>query len=85
MENSKAAGIVNKSLKQRRYRSMDMRFYWVRDRINQRQFIVYWQPGVENKGDYNTKHHPATYHKSERYKYLQPTADGRKYGNGLSP
>ena len=32
-DNSTASGIANKSIRQRRSRSMDMRFYWVRDRV----------------------------------------------------
>ena len=34
-----------------------MRFYWIRDRVQQKQFLVYWQPGTSNFGDYFTKHH----------------------------
>ena len=39
-DNACAAGIVNNAVKQRRSKAMDMRFYWVRDRVNQvqRQF-----------------------------------------------
>jgi hypothetical protein len=38
---------------------MDMRFYWVKDRVEQDQFIVGWAPGDDtNMGDYYlTKHH----------------------------
>jgi hypothetical protein len=36
---------------------MDMRFYWVRDRVKQEQFIVYRKKGSENDADYLTKHH----------------------------
>ena len=60
---------------------MDMGFYWIRDRINQNQFIIYWKPKIGNKVDNYTKYHPATHHRSERYKYLQLIADGRKYTN----
>ena len=39
-----------------------MRFYWVRDRVNQNQFMIYWRPGANNVGDYVSKHHsPAHY------------------------
>ena len=31
---------------------MDMGLYWVRDRINTKQYIVYWKPEIESKGDY---------------------------------
>ncbi len=56
-DNSTASGIANNTLKQRKSRAMDMRFYWIRDRVKQNQFIIYWRPGTENLGDYFTKHH----------------------------
>ena len=58
IDNFTASGIANKSIQQRRSRSMDMRFYWVRDRVQQGQFIIYWGPGKDNRGDLYTKHHP---------------------------
>ena len=41
--NSTAADIANNTIVQRKSRAIDMRFYWVRDRVNQGQFIVYWR------------------------------------------
>jgi hypothetical protein len=38
--NSTASSIANDSVKQKRSKAMDMRFYWIRDRIRQGQFIV---------------------------------------------
>ena len=49
IENSTVAGIVNNIVKQRKYRSMDMRLYWVKDRIKQGFFIIYWVPGTEKR------------------------------------
>jgi hypothetical protein len=45
---------------------MDMRYHWLTDRVRQKQFDVYWQPGRENLGDYHTKHHSAQHHKDMR-------------------
>jgi hypothetical protein len=70
-DNSTAYGIVNSSIRQRRSRAMDMRFYWVRDRVRQNHFLVYWKPGRENLGDYFTKHHPPAHHQTMRSTYLQ--------------
>jgi hypothetical protein len=42
---------------------MYMRYYWLTDRVRQKQFDVYWGPGRENLGDYHTKHHSAQHHK----------------------
>ena len=69
-DNSTAAGIANKTIRQRRSRSMDMRFYWVRDRVQQGQFIIYWRPGTENRGDFYTKHHPPTHCRLHRKHYV---------------
>ena len=47
-DNSTADGIVNGRVKQRRTRAMDMRFYWIKDRIKQGHYLVMWQPGDKN-------------------------------------
>lgn len=62
-DNSTASGIANETIKQQRSRAMDMRFYWVRDRVKQGQFRVYWAPAETNLADYFTKHHPPSHHK----------------------
>jgi hypothetical protein len=59
---STAYGILNETIKQKRSKSMDMKYYWLQDRVRQKQFDVYWCPGKGNLGDYHTKHHPAQHH-----------------------
>jgi hypothetical protein len=44
-DNSTACGITNDNIKQQRLRAIDMRFYWIRDRVQQKQFNIYWAPG----------------------------------------
>jgi hypothetical protein len=61
--NSTVFGIVNKKIKQKRSKAMDMRYNWLTDRVCQKQFYVYWRPGRENLGDYHTKHHSVQHHK----------------------
>ena len=55
---------------------MDMRFYWVQDRVRQGHFIVYWKPGAHNLADYFTKHFPASHHQLMRpqYQYVAAAA-----------
>ena len=65
-DNSTANGIINNTMKQRRSKALDMRFYWLRDRVKQGQFYLFWESGKTNLGDYHTKHHPATVHKLMR-------------------
>jgi hypothetical protein len=56
-DNACAACIVNGTVKQRRSKAMDMRFYWMRDRVSKGEFLVHWRRGSDNLADYFTKHH----------------------------
>jgi hypothetical protein len=69
-DNSCAAGIANDTVKQRRSKAIDMRFYWVRDRVKQGQFVVHWRRGADNLADYFTKHHSPAHHRLMRSRYL---------------
>ena len=69
-DNSTASGIANDTVRQKRSKAMDMRYYWVRDRVRQGQFLVYWKKGSLNRADYFTKHHPASHHMLMRPHYL---------------
>jgi uncharacterized protein YpmS len=40
-DNSTADGIMNKTVKQKQSKSMDMRFYWLQDRVEQGQFKIF--------------------------------------------
>ena len=71
-DNSTAEGIVNNRVQPKRTKAMDMRFHWLRDRANQKQFRFYWRPGTTNRGDYFTKHHPASHHRNMRPELLTP-------------
>jgi hypothetical protein len=72
-DNSTACGIANDNIKQQRSCAIDMHFYWVRDRVWQGQFNIYWQPGKVNLADYYTKHHSAAHHQLVRPLYLHTT------------
>jgi hypothetical protein len=55
---------------------MDMRFYWIRDRVWQDQFHVYWRRGSTNRADYSTKHHHSKHHVVMHPAYLlEPNHD----------
>jgi hypothetical protein len=70
VDNSTTDGFANNRLRQRKSKSMDMRFYWIQDRVQQKQFHVYWRPGPTNKADYFTKHHAPSHHRRIRSTYL---------------
>jgi hypothetical protein len=68
--NTTADGIINNTVQQKRSKAMDMRFYWIKDRVEQKQFNVGWAPGNTNLGDYFTKHHSPAHQKRMRPYYL---------------
>ena len=69
-DNSTADGFANKRIKIKRSKAMDMRFYWIQDRVAQGHFKVHWLQGSNNHGDYFTKHHPTSHHIKMRPVYL---------------
>jgi hypothetical protein len=78
--NTTATGYGNGTIKQKRTKAMDMRFYWIKDRVKQGQFNVYWGPGYQNLADYYTKHHSPAHHKrmSEIYIHADEQPVNRK-------
>ena len=67
-DNLVGVNILNGTAKSRRSRSMDLRYFWVKDRISQKQFKLAWAPGSQNLADYLTKIHPA-----KKYIAIRPT------------
>ena len=69
-DNTTAHGIANDTVKQKRSKAMDMRYYWIRNRVRQKQFHIYWRKGKYNRADFHTKHHPPTHQRKMRPAYL---------------
>ena len=69
MENTSSNSIFNGMAKQNRSQAIDMKFYWVRDRIRQNHFHIFWEEGKKNLADYVTKHHPIWHHRAMRPTY----------------
>ena len=61
---------MNGTIRQQQCKAMDMQFYWLKDRVTQRIFKVYWAPGKINLADYFSKHHPASHVKKVRKLYV---------------
>jgi hypothetical protein len=81
-DNTTATRYSNGTIKQKRTKAMDMPFYWIKDRVKQGQFNVYWGPGFQNLADYFTKHHSPAHHKRIRDVYIH--ADERPINrNGI--
>jgi hypothetical protein len=84
-DNNTASGIATDTVKQKRSKAIDMRFYWIRDRVRQGQFKIYWSKGQTNRADYFSKHHPASHHQAIRSTYLySPTNPARNYFDCLA-
>ena len=62
VDNYTAVGIAIKSIKQKRFKAIDMRFHSIHDRFLQGHFHVFWKPGPTNLGDYHYEHHPTPHH-----------------------
>jgi len=84
LDNTTAYGIITKQLLPRRSKAIDMRYYWLRDRENQKQFNIYWSKGENNLADYFTKHHSATHHKRMRKIYMSSNLIAATTVDGIS-
>ena len=69
-DNSTAQSFIYDNIHQKRSKYWDMRYYWLRDRTTQKQFVIKWAPGKSSKVDYYTKHHPIKHHKQIRSTYM---------------
>jgi hypothetical protein len=69
-DNLCAVNVVSRKVKQKRSKAIDMRFHWIRDRVDQGQFNVSWKPGYTNLADYFTKAHPVHHFKSMRSTFV---------------
>ena len=69
-DNTTALSFVKNNIRQRRSKTWDMRWNWLRDDHTKKQISVYWDSGANNDADYYTKHHPPSHHKVSRPKYI---------------
>jgi hypothetical protein len=69
-DNATAVGIANNTIKWQRLRLMEMRFFWIGDKVAQEMYALKWHPGQENLADYQSKHHIGSHHTTVRPWYL---------------
>jgi hypothetical protein len=69
--NKCAVGIANRTVKQKRFKSINMRYHWIRDKVDLDEFVIEWEPGATNLADYFTKNHPVHHHQSMRNIYIR--------------
>jgi hypothetical protein len=70
-DNTTALGIVTSLMNPKRFKTWDMRYHWIEDRVLAKHIRPYWDKGIHNWADYFTKNHPPVYHNIMLYKYLQ--------------
>ena len=73
-DNEAAKNIANSTCKQRRSKSIDMRYHWIRDRIKLKDFNVIWKPGISSIADYMTKTQPVANVLKMRKFYVNETS-----------
>jgi hypothetical protein len=49
---------------------MEIRFFWIGDKITQEMYALKWHPGQENLANYQIKHHVGSHHVAVRPWYL---------------
>jgi hypothetical protein len=63
-DNKFAIGLATDTIKQKRSKSIDMRFHWLRDRIRQGQFTITYLASALNLADFFTKSLPRAIHEA---------------------
>ena len=62
MDDDADFGILASRIIPKKSKAIDVRFFWLRDRENQKQFKLHWHKGIDNLADYFTKHHKTPCH-----------------------
>ena len=70
IDNSTAVAYCNSTLNEKRSKAWDMCLYWIKDRITNKEFLIYWDKGIYNLADYFTKHFSPSYHQEIRPRYI---------------
>jgi hypothetical protein len=61
-DNAMAVAIANNLIKRQLLHSMEMKFFWVGNKIALYMYGISWHPGQENLAKYQGKHHPEFHH-----------------------
>ena len=69
-DNNTARSFVHESIRNKRSKTWDMRYHWLKQEDVRKIIKIYWDKGVNNNADYFTEHYSPAHHKSERPKYI---------------
>ena len=62
LDNYVARGIPNNTLMPKWSKEIDMRYFWLKERENQKQFKLHWEKCINSLADYFTKYYPKEHH-----------------------
>jgi len=71
-DNATACGLANGTIKVKRSKAIDMRYNWIKFRVEEHDFDVVWRAGRESIADYLTKPHPASHCLQVRHHFVMP-------------
>ena len=57
-------------MRQKRSKTWDMRWNWLRQKQMSKVFKIIWEKGSKNKADYFSKHHSPKHHREKRSDYI---------------
>ena len=60
----------NSTMRSKRSKTWDMRWKWLREKLQQRHFKIIWSKGTRNKADYFSKHYVPSHHRRVRSDYI---------------
>lgn len=69
-DSTTAKGIADQSVRIKRSKAIDMRYFWIKDRVKQGHFSIHWGPGALNLADYFSKTHPIQVYLAKRASFL---------------
>ncbi len=68
--NTTAISNANNTVKRQRSRSMEIRHFWVCDKVAQDAYNVKWHPGQDNLANYQSEHYSRAHHQAVHPWYL---------------
>ena len=72
-DNKVTNAFVQQEMGHKKSKSWDMRLWWLKDRLVQQHFKIFWDTGKNNCADYFTTHFAPKYHKILCQRYLLRT------------
>ena len=72
-DNATAQAFINQTMRHKKSKSWDMRYWWLKENTAQSEFNIFWDKGVNNWADYFTKHFSPSTHQVMRHRYVQHT------------